>query len=243
MRRATFLLVHGGFHGSWCWQRVLPLLRASGHQAEAVDLPYPDDMEADSHALLDGWASAVVARARAYSAPVMLVGHSRGGLIISQAAELAPECFSRLIYCAAMLANDGETAAEVRERLGGAASAPLTICADPASGRLVADPASTANAIYSGCSPADAAWATARLSTETMAGLKIAPSLTPGRYGMVPRAMIECTNDRILPLRFQRAMRVSQPCDAVVTLDCDHAPYLSDPEGLCAALGQFAAIH
>lgn len=241
MNPSIFILVHGGFHGSWCWERLLPLLRRHGHQAEAVDLPYPDDPDTDSAALLTGWATQVVQRARAYDSPVILVGHSRGGLVISQAAELAPGCFSRLVYCAAILANDGETAADVRQRLGEDGVAALTIHTNRDVGTAIAEPASAASAIYSGCTPADAAWAVARLRPETMAGLGIAPRLTAERYGGVPRAAIECTHDRILSPAFQRAMRESLPCDIVTTLECDHAPYLSDPVGLCAALDRIAS--
>lgn len=237
---ATFLLVHGAFHGSWCWQRLTPLLEARGHIVEAIDLSRTDDPMASADALLAGWAAQVVAHATAHPDPVILVGHSRAGLVISQAAEDAPERFARLIYCAAMLVDDGETMARCRARLGDGAAAPLRFHSDGTGTALVLDPASAAAVIYPGSTPADQAWATARMTAEPRAGFGIAPRLTAARYGTVPRAAIECLRDAVMSVPLQRGMRESQPCDRVVTLDCDHAPYLSQPERLSVALDEIA---
>ena len=237
----VFLLVHGAFHGSWCWQQLIPLLEARGHVAEAIDLARPAGSGATAAMLLDGWATQIVRHAETHRAPVILVGHSRGGLVVSQAAEQAPERFARLVYCAAMLVDDGETMADCRARLGEVAVAPLRFHRDPAGDMLSADPASAAAFIYPGSSAADRAWATARLVPEPRAGFAIAPHLTHERYGSVPRAAIECRRDAVMSLAVQQGMRDSQPCDIVESLDCDHAPYLSDPEGLAAALDRISA--
>ena len=237
---ATFLLVHGAFHGAWCWDRVASLLRERGHQVEAVELSDAADKGTSPDALMSSWANHVAERIRSCATPVLLVGHSRSGLIVSQAAEIVPECITMAVYCAAYLVDHGETIADVRARLREDSRSLLRIERSPGSDLLALDPSSAAEAIYS-CSPAqEVALIVANLSLEPSAGFAIAPRLTSKRYGSVPRGAIECLQDRVLPISFQREMRKSQPCQAIVSLDCDNAPFVSDPEGLAAALIEFA---
>ncbi len=84
---ARFILIAGSWHGAWSWEYVVPLLEAQGHRAEAFELP---GMGADRTPLagLDmmAWARSVAAAIEADPEPVLLVGHSRGGAVISQTA-------------------------------------------------------------------------------------------------------------------------------------------------------------
>ena len=88
---ATFILVHGAWHGGWCFDQVAALLRKEGHDVFAPDLPGMGGSEAELAAVtLQGWADFVAKLCRdAPSRPVVLAGHSRGGIVISQAAETA----------------------------------------------------------------------------------------------------------------------------------------------------------
>ena len=94
----TFVLVHGSWHGSWCWCRVVPELEALGHRVLALDLPgHGDDATPVARITLAAYAECVAAVVRGAAEPVVLVGHSFGGIVISQAAELIPERISRLV--------------------------------------------------------------------------------------------------------------------------------------------------
>jgi pimeloyl-ACP methyl ester carboxylesterase len=96
---ARFLLVHGSWHGAWCWRDVLPLLRDAGHEAEAMDLPgHGEDRTPASEVTLDAYADAVVSALRPGT---VLVGHSMGGYAITAAAERAAKRISKLIDVAA----------------------------------------------------------------------------------------------------------------------------------------------
>ena len=127
---ANFILVHGSLHGGWCWHKLVPLLEAQGHRVLAPDLP---GMGADptplSEITLRGWAEFIVRQSREAGEPVMLVGHSRGGTVISEAAELAPQSMLGLIYLAALLlpaggkAFEAAVAQEARRASGSAAGA------------------------------------------------------------------------------------------------------------------------
>ena len=239
---ATFILVAGAMHGAWVWHRVVPLLQRAGHRALAPDLPGLGDNRSitPGEATLAGWADFLVAGARETGGPVVLVGHSRGGHVIGEAAERAPELLTGLVYVTAVLAQPGQNALKA-----------IGIHTDdsslhPSPDAVMTMPADVALPIfYNRCTPADAAEAGRRLCPEAHA-----PSATPSgvsweRWGRVPRAYVECSDDRAVPLERQRAMQALAPCDPVFTLDADHSPFFSATgplsDAILAAERHFAA--
>ncbi len=106
---STFVLVHGGWSGGWTWEKVVPLLEEAGHQVEAPDLPgHGDDRTPIPQVSLQGYADRICRVLDAQPEPVVLVGHSSGGLVISQAAEQRPDKVKMLVYLAAFLLRDCE---------------------------------------------------------------------------------------------------------------------------------------
>lgn len=237
---AAFVLVSGAFHAGWCWERVVPLLEAAGHRALAPDLlGMGDDPTPLVQVTLADWAEQIAALARAEEEPVILAGHSRGGIVISAAAELAPDRIRRLVYIAAVLAAPGGT---VYDTLAGADGLPgdelPQIVLDD--GSMVPPREASTRVFYSGTPAAWADRAAVLLSPEPSRVLTTPLQLTPARYGTVPRAYIECSADRAIPLNAQRAMQRAQACDPVATMASDHSPFYSDPEGLAAILIRMA---
>jgi pimeloyl-ACP methyl ester carboxylesterase len=110
---ATFVLVPGGWRGSWTYEAVVPLLERAGHTVHALTLTglRPDDDEAtvatanlDTHA---GDVLRLLDRARVTGAT--LVGHSYGGMVVSAAADRAAGRISRLVHLDAYVPRDGES--------------------------------------------------------------------------------------------------------------------------------------
>lgn len=233
---ANFVLVHGAFHGGWCWQKLTPLLQAAGHRVFTPDLSPPDDDRQETpEACLARWSGMVTELLHGLAEPAFLVGHSRGGIIISEVAEQAPERVAGLVYLAAFLVHDGESMTAARARLGAPPAGVLTT-RDAETGRLVADPESVAALIYSDCPPSELDLVRSLLRAEPAAAFAIAPHLSTERFGTVLRTYVECTGDRVMPLAFQRGLQESSPCDQVMSLDCDHAPYWSAPQRLADLL-------
>ena len=103
-----FVLVHGGFHGAWCWERLTPELERLGHSVVAVDLP-GHGRRRDEQVTLANRRNAVV---EVMQPGDVLVGHSGGGFEISLAADAAPELVGHLIYLDAVLPEEGRTLLE-----------------------------------------------------------------------------------------------------------------------------------
>ncbi|MER5728951.1 alpha/beta fold hydrolase [Streptomyces sp. NPDC002138] len=110
---ATYVLVPGGWHGSWAFEAVVPLLERAGHTVHALTLTglHPDDEPAaTASANLDTHADDVLRLLdRAQLEDVTLVGHSYGGMVISAAADRAGGRVSRLVYLDACVPRDGES--------------------------------------------------------------------------------------------------------------------------------------
>ena len=238
---ATFILVHGSMHGGWCWHKLVPLLEAQGHRVLAPDLPgMGEDPTPLSEVTLSTWAEFIARLSREAGEQVILVGHSRGGTVISEAAELAPQSMIGLVYLAALLLPAGQKAFEAAvaeearnaAETGQGASDGLSLRVEPAAARAL---------FYNRASPEDAVWASAQLCPEPLAPNVVPLTVTRERWGKLPRAYIECLDDRAVPIELQRAMHAALPCDPVVTMDSDHSPFLCEPRALAGHLADIAS--
>ena len=116
---ATFVLVHGAWHGGWCWTRLSPLLRADGH---TVFTPTLTGLGERSHLLtqdvgLDTHITDIVQVLEFEDLEnVVLVGHSYGGMVITGVADKASDRISQLVYLDAMLPENGKATTDYSQR-------------------------------------------------------------------------------------------------------------------------------
>lgn len=226
MTSRTFVLIPGAWHGAWCWHKLIPLLERSGARVLAPDLPLAGTLE--------DWAK-LVAGIVEREPGCVLVGHSRGGAVISGAAELAPQAIGRLAYVSAYLLSDGRSVAEEARGDAGSLILPNMV---PVKRGLTCEIRDEVlrETFYGECSDEDFEFARARLSPESLRVLAAPVRITAENFGRVPRAYIETLRDRAVTPAAQRRMRASLPCDPVLTLDTDHSPFLSQPEALARIL-------
>ena len=235
---ATFLLIHGSWHGAWCWEHLLPRLRELGHEALALDLPgHGDDPTPAYRVTLGSYSRCVREAATALQGRPILVGHSMGGLAITQAAADDPGAFSALVYLCAFLPLPGEALAwlALRDR--------ESLVSSGVRLRLSSfgiDPRRTADIFYAGCSLADAAWATGRLRNDP--ALPLFQRLRQREQHSLPRAYIECTADRAISIARQRAMAGRVALAMTASMDTDHSPFLSAPAELAEHLHSMASL-
>lgn len=233
--RATMILIPGAMHGAWTWDRITPLLELAGFRVIAPDLPGmgPNPGIDAAEVTLAVWADFVADLVRAVEGPVILAGHSRGGLVIGEAAERVPERLSGVIYVTAMIALPGQTG--LNSGRDPAVPPPIGAYAG-----LQVTPERAREIFYNCCTQEDADWAIARLEPEPPAPLNTAAAVSWERWGQVPRGYIECRQDQTLRLTRQRRFQQVAPCDPVIQLDTDHSPFLSAPYELAAAMVNIA---
>ena len=236
---ATFVLVSGAWHAGWCWERVVPLLESQGHRALAPDLlGMGRDKTPLGSVTLAAWANQIADLIRAQPEPVVLTGHSRGGIVISETAERVPERISTLVYLTALMLPNGATlgdmAALVTEETMAIARP------GPEGGTLVA-PEAVGPTFYNTTAAEWVERARQMLGPEPAGSFSAPLKLSPERYGRVPRAYVECALDRAISLEMQRRMQAALPCDPVITLQTDHSPFFSSPQELAASLVAIAA--
>jgi pimeloyl-ACP methyl ester carboxylesterase len=234
---SIFILVHGAWHGGWSFDTIRPLLEEAGHKVVTPDLPGMGGSDEELAAVtLGSWADYVADLCRAQGEPVILAGHSRGGIVISEVAERAPDSVKALAYICAALIPDGYSRARWREG-SGPNPAFAAIQRQHPSGHATTLNPEMAPAVLAQLSPPDlVADAMARLTAEPNAPRGDVLHLSEARYGSVPRHYIECTADLAIPIDEQRRMIAAQPCASVTTIDTDHSPFLSAPDALASAL-------
>ena len=220
-----FVLVHGAWHGAWCWNRVVPLLEELGHSVDAIDLPgHGDDPTPPANVGIDDYVRATGEALAKGSESAVLVGHSMGGLVISGAAEEHAAKIDQLVYLAAIL--PGDTGAI----LDGSELTAHTRLA-PDEGVIHLDGAAAREIFYHDCDPEEARRAESRLCPQPigMGDPRSFPDLEG--YKRLPCHYIECLQDRALRIDGQRAAHGRIEC-TVHTLDSSHSPFLSAPQQL-----------
>lgn len=280
MSITTVILVHGAWHGAWCWQRLIPELLKQRLAPFTLDLPahgvharFPDGWGGDPGRLaaapspaasvnLDDYTDAVLevvdAACIAGSGPVMLVGHSMAGIVLTAVAERAPEKIGMLAYLAAFMPLPGAPMIDyVRcAENAGEEVASLFVAPPPRIGAMrvdfrTADVAGREHIRSAFAHDVDATAFAAMnhlLTPDVPAGPVTTPTLTTReRWGRVPRAYLRCSADRaVMPTlqdRFIREADAFTPGNRtrVLTLAASHSPFLSMPAELARALATLAA--
>ena len=239
---ARIVLVHGAFGRAACWDRVAPALRAAGHTVEAIDLPgQGDDPTPVEEATLDRYAQRVC-EVLAEGPPAVLVGHSMGGMVVTQAAARCPSHVDRLIYVAAFLPWDGMSLIDMThlpEAAGDSVQTNLVVDGDPPVARI---PPEAGREALTHCADDEAAdWAASIRGSQPVVPFTNPVALGgPGTeaFAALPRAYVTCLQDRAIKPALQRRMFEAAGCDPVIEIDTDHSVWASRPDELSAALNQ-----
>jgi pimeloyl-ACP methyl ester carboxylesterase len=222
---ATLGLIHGAWHGAWCWEHLVSRLVARGHAVRTPDLPIEDP-----GATMTDWVDAIVGSLWDTREPVVLVGHSLGGVLLPLVAARRP--VARQVYLAAILhpallppdAPRPHPRGVFRplERFGdGSHRWPTLEAAVPA--------------LYGRCTPADAAWAFAHLRRQQTARPWADVPAPPTRAAS-PVTAIACMDDRVVDPAFVRWAAAAVLDADLHAIDADHSPFLSAPDALADLL-------
>lgn len=233
---STYVLIHGSWHGGWCWDKVARSLKRAGQNVEALDLPgHGDDETPISQISLQSYAERVRRVLDAQSEPVILVGHSMGGIAISQAAEYRPYKIETLVYLTGSLLRNGESLLQVAQEDKQSLVAPNLIIHDGKGVATVREDA-IENIFYGDCSDEDVASARSQLSPEPLAPLATPIRVTEENFGRIPRVYIELFRDLANSPPAQKRMYTALPCRKVISMDTSHSPFFSAPKELVGHL-------
>lgn len=228
---ARFGLVHGAWHGAWCWDRVTAALRALGHAALAVDLPI-DRADATTREY-----ARAAAEAFAGATPPIIVAHSMAGLVAPLIAELIP--VRGLVYLAAVLRRPGRSCADDRaDGLNGDISPPgfgKELLRDADGLTYWPDSAAAARHLYQDASDDDAAWAFAHLRHQKGYWGDRAPL---AGWPSVPAATIVCAEDRAIQPAWSERVARDWLGIAPIALPGGHSPHLTRPQDLATLLDE-----
>lgn len=231
----TYVLIHGAWHGSWCWTKVASLLERAGHKVLAPDLPaHGEDTTSLSQVSLQSYAERVCEVVNAQDEPVILVGHSMGGMAISQAAEYCADNIKILVYVCAFLLRNGESLLEVTQSDQSSRILPNLI--DNEDGSASLQESSLEEMFFAGCSTEETEFGLSGLRPEPMAPVATPITITEENFGSLPRVYIECLDDVVISPAVQKRMVAGQPCQKVFTMNTGHSPFLSATEELVGYL-------
>jgi pimeloyl-ACP methyl ester carboxylesterase len=236
-----FVLVHGGFHGAWCWSRVIPELQRIGHEAVAVDLPGHGERSGEgAPTTFEGRVGAIVGVVRPGD---VLVGHSGGGFDITHAADAVPDLISHVCYLAAGLPREGRTWPEAMAlRADGTmadfdAAGLLGFLSFHEDGSMTVKSADAAREkFFHDCDEQTVQWAFERLCAERGGETSSTPVHLPNFWAAdLPRSFIRCRQDRAQE-RWYADLVAERLGVASLEIDSSHSPFLSRPSELAELL-------
>jgi pimeloyl-ACP methyl ester carboxylesterase len=231
------ILLHGSWHGAWCWHKVVPLLKAAGHSVHVPDLPAHGRnwRIARGRTTLTSMATHVCRLLDSLPEPALLVAHSRGGVVASTVAEMRPRSLKASVYLAAYMLRHGERVVDYfRKDRDSLVPANIRVSKATLTDSLAEE--AYRPALYADCSDADVELAQALLTAEPTLPALTRLRLSDAKYGSVPRHYIELTQDKAVSLSLQRRMIEGSPCATVSRIHASHSAYFSQPQNLADAI-------
>jgi pimeloyl-ACP methyl ester carboxylesterase len=226
------ILVHGTFHGAWCWSALQAELDKRGVPSYAVDLPGHGTSPLPLEDLV-GDAQSVTDLLERLGGEVVLVGHSYGGAVISQAGTAGT--VANLVYVTAMVPDVGQSAFELFPNLPHGEVATRAFRRH-SNGTLTANTEVAVDAFYGRCPSLVAKSAVARLCPQRLD--THTQRLTAAAWRTIPSTFVRCLRDQAHHIERQNA--ASDRCTDTVTLDTDHSPFMSAPAALAQVLAGLA---
>lgn len=221
-------------HGAWCWEKVAPLLLEKGYIVHMPNLPGHGDNSCRLEDItLEKYVNCIIEQIYLIGKPVNLVGHSMGGIVISQVAEIILEKVKSLTYITGIVLKNNETLmdAVALEEI------PLVhlIMTNNELGMQVKED-TIIETFYGDCPTDELASYMSKLCIQATVPGTAPIHVSESRFGSIPRAYIECTKDLTISIKRQRAMQEDWPFTIISTLETTHSPFFSAPDELTDSL-------
>ena len=235
LKSPLYIFVHGAWHAAWCWQKVAEKMRKMGYQVLTPDLPGHGATESlASKTTFADYVASLVALIKNQDQKVILVGHSMGGMVISQVAEFIPEKIAELIYVAAFIPKHFDSLTALARRCESRELFPVTQFDDDKQLIYLTSPEILIDIFYHEANIDDAAIAIKQLRPQPLLPFKERVALSQAFLSVKKKAII-CTLDKIIYQADQLRMS-NEVTDDIVYLQTDHSPFISTPDDLIKEL-------
>ena len=233
--KAPVVLVHGAWETASIWDGVAAKLRTDGYRVQVVTLPgRPGNPAAPNEVSMEGYRKAIAEVIAKDKAPVVLVGHSFAGFPISVEAEAAPAKIKTLVYLAAYLPQDGQSLLAVATNDKDSKAGPA-VQIDKDVGIASIAPDARAALFANDAPPQVGALVANAIVPEPLAPLATPVHLT-ARFTGVDKVYIHTARDQVVSPGLQAAMVAATPVRLEQTLDTGHTPFVTNPDGVAAAI-------
>ena len=237
---ATYVLVHGGGHGGWCYGPVARLLRAAGHDVYTPTLTGEGERAhlLGPHVDLDLHIRDICAVLHYEDLrDVILVGHSYGGMVVTGVADRMADRVGRLVYLDAANPVNGQSLVDIAGPILEAARGFGKVVDGL---ELVLLPAPGAGAVYGPTDPETIAWMDARLTAHPWQCFTQPLELTDeAGFAAIPQFHIVCTST--LATRDAELVAAARAAGRLWDIDTGHDLMITEPEAVTAALEEVAA--
>jgi len=236
----TYVLVHGAWQAPYVWDNVKTTLEKNGDRVVVVELPaHGSDQTAPQTLSLDVYRDKVVDAINKISGKVILVGHSLGGMIISEAAEKVPAKIQKLVYIGAYLPTNGQSLLDLANTDADALLGPsLRPSADQLTLDVVHD--NITNIFIQDGSDAIKALVLKNFRVEPAIPFTNPAVLTASNYGSVEKVYIKTLQDHVISPSLQGRMIGAAGIKTIYQLNTSHSPFLSKPDSVSILLNKIA---
>ncbi len=233
---ATYILIHGAWHGSWCWKKVSAILSNQGHRVFSPDLPgHGENKKPHSEVKFEDYLDCIMSIVSKCDDDIpILVGHSFAGVIMSQLAANFPGRFKKLIYIAAYVPFSGDSLLSMSNQFCVTGLSPELVV-DKKKGNIILNTTRLPELLYHCATPENQIWAMNQISPEPLTPLATPVSYTDFNYSDIESLYIFCEEDRAITLPDQKWM-AERTQGKTVSLLSDHSPFLGMPNELASFL-------
>ncbi|MDJ0857940.1 MAG: alpha/beta fold hydrolase [Dinoroseobacter sp.] len=237
MSDLSVLLVHGEFHGAWCWRDVIPALRSLGVSARAIDLPgHGADPTPIRSISLESYARAIMSN---LSPNTLIVGHGMAGYPMSAASEAMVDSVAGMVFVSAFVPQPKKSIADLRAAAPIDGLAGKTERTDDGYSQTIS-PVAVDDLFYHDCPPGVLTYAAARINREPVAPLHT-PLQALDHSAHLPRFGIVTEADQMITAAHQAEMYKDLPPEHILRLDSSHACFFSKTKDLAESIMRFSS--
>jgi pimeloyl-ACP methyl ester carboxylesterase len=237
----SIVLVHGAWMGAWAWDDVKADLESRGATVVAVELPgHGSDMTPLASITMRGYVDTVEAAIDAAPKPVMLVGHSMGGIVVTQAADERADDLDRLVYLTSFVPKDGDSLLSLSMQDPDSELA-TTLTIDMAQGIAAVEPDKITDVFCADCATGAAADLDTHYRDEPLAPFVQPAVVTAGGWARVTKFYLYASDDHAISPVNQKLMTAGISWRETASLPTSHSPFLSVPKTVTDQLEKFAA--